>query len=306
MRFPQQSMPGGPTSLTRRVDILCLLLYFASPSAVVADAAEPSTGSRSPHVDVLVFAPHPDDEVIGCTGVIMQAIEQDKRVAVVVMTNGDGFPKGTAAITGKAKEVLTAADFLELAELRQRQSYQGIDCIGLKASNVSFLSYPDGGLAAIYQSEEDAVFRQRHTGKSETYGLVAKDYHTAKHGRPTPYTRASIIKDLAEIIRERRPKEIYVTNELDQHSDHRAAMWFVRDAAATAGYEGKLYTFLVHGKKRPETPPRRVKLTPEQVAAKKAAIGMHKIPKVHDHLVEAHAKEEELFWLIPLAGETCD
>jgi len=255
------------------------------------------------HVDVLVFAPHPDDEVIGCTGVIMQAIEQNRKVAVVVITNGDGFPKGTAAITGKAKEALTAADFLELAELRQRQSFQGINRVGLKASDISFLSYPDGGLAAIYQSEEDTPFLQMYTGKSETYGLVAKDYHTAKHGRPAPYTRASIIGDLAEIIRGRKPKEIYVTNELDQHSDHRAAMWFVRDAAAMAGYEGELYTFLVHGKKRPEAAPHRVSLTPEQIAVKKAAIGMHRIPKVHDHLVEAHAKDEELFWLIPLAGE---
>ena len=62
-------------------------------------------------LDMLVFAPHPDDEVIGCAGVMMQAIAAKKRVGVVVFTNGDGFPKGTSAITGKPQDVLTSKDF---------------------------------------------------------------------------------------------------------------------------------------------------------------------------------------------------
>ena len=258
---------------------------------------EEPTGKR---VDLLVMAPHPDDEVIGCSGVIQQAVAVGKTVAVVVMTNGDGFPKGTAAMTGKNRKDLEADDFFALAKLRQRQSFEGIEHVGLKASDLTFLSFPDGGLAEIYQSEDDTPVLNPHTGKRETYPLVVKDYHSARHGKPAPYTRASILGDLAEIIRDRQPAEIYVTHELDQHADHRAAMGFVRDAAASAGFNGKLYTFIVHGKTVPEGEPRRVVLTPEQLAAKKAAIGVHKIPEVHDHLVEAHAKKEELFWLIPV------
>ena len=66
-----------------------------------------------------------------------------------------------------------------------------------------------------------------------------------------------------------------------------------------AGFQGRLYTFLVHGKKLPESAPRRVELTPRQLAVKRAAIGVHKIPKVHDRLADVHARKEELFWLIP-------
>lgn len=132
--------------------------------------------SKCKDVDLLIVAPHPDDEVIGCTGVIMQALEAGKKVAVVVMTNGDGFPKGTSAVTGKTRDQLEPSDFFKLATLRQNQSVEGIQVVGLERSDLSFLSYPDGGLAAIYRSESNVPYRAKHTGKSTTYGLVAKDY----------------------------------------------------------------------------------------------------------------------------------
>ena len=40
-------------------------------------------------LDALVIAPHPDDEVIGCAGVIQRTLAAKKRVTVVILTNGD-------------------------------------------------------------------------------------------------------------------------------------------------------------------------------------------------------------------------
>lgn len=257
-------------------------------SMITSAAAEP--------VDLLIVAPHPDDEVIGCTGVIVQALAENRTVAVVVMTNGDGFPKGAAAITEKPKEELKAEDFFELGKMRQSQSMEAIELIGLTRSDITFLSYPDGGLAKIYHAENDAAFRSPHTKKSETYRLAAKDYHSSKHNKPAPFTKAAIVQDLAEIIRERAPSEIYVTNELDQHSDHRAAMWFVRDASAAAEFEGTLYTFVVHGSRLPNSKTRRISLSEKEIALKRKAIGIHKIPTVHDDLADKHSKPEEWFW----------
>ena len=39
--------------------------------------------------DVLVLAPHPDDEVLMAAGVIDRAVKQGLRVEVVLRTNGD-------------------------------------------------------------------------------------------------------------------------------------------------------------------------------------------------------------------------
>lgn len=69
--------------------------------------------------DMLVIAPHPDDEVIGCAGVILQALEGQKRVTVVILTNGDGHVALTAVVAKKEREQLTAEDFMKAGALRQ-------------------------------------------------------------------------------------------------------------------------------------------------------------------------------------------
>ena len=38
---------------------------------------------------VLILAPHPDDEAIGCAGVIQQAVSSGAQVRIAYLTNGD-------------------------------------------------------------------------------------------------------------------------------------------------------------------------------------------------------------------------
>ncbi|MFQ3611471.1 MAG: PIG-L family deacetylase, partial [Fimbriimonadales bacterium] len=40
---------------------------------------------------LLIIAPHPDDEVLGCGGLIAEAVRQGSAVRVVAITAGDGF-----------------------------------------------------------------------------------------------------------------------------------------------------------------------------------------------------------------------
>ncbi len=54
-------------------------------------AADKIAGNR-----VLVFAPHPDDEVFGCGGAIMRHVEQQTPVQVIIVTNGDYDTGNTA------------------------------------------------------------------------------------------------------------------------------------------------------------------------------------------------------------------
>ena len=179
----------------------------------------------------------------------------------------------------------------------------------------------------LYDSTDNKVIRQQFTKKNETYALIQKDYHSSVHGTPAPYKRSSVLGDMAELLTTLQPTEIYVTDETDGHIDHRAAFWFLRDAAKRVGYKGAFYTYLVHGlpewpfppgltpnrpfesrrvdgevapRGLPWPPPRRVPLTPEQVQRKLKSIQAHNIPVVgmpeHQNEMESFAKSEEVFW----------
>lgn len=250
-------------------------------------------------LDILVVAPHPDDEALGCAGVMLQALANNRRVGVVLVTNGDGFPKAAAIVAKKVEAQLEAADYLRLAALRQQHSVGALTRIGVRPGDLMALGYPDSMLKTLYEATLATPQKQPFTGRTETYPAVLRDYHSLAHGRPAPYLRSAILGDLAEIVRTRKPKAIYVTSEADTHPDHKATCWFVRDAAKMVGYRGTLYTFVVHGKP-PVEPAHRVPLTVAQQGRKRALIVEYqdKLSPLHDDLAEKFTRPEEAFWPI--------
>lgn len=86
---------------------------------------------------LLVFAPHPDDEVIGCGGLIAQHRREGRAVRVIVATDGSGA--GEAA-------------------LREEESRRGLDKID-PAIELEFLRFPDRGLGddALPRIREELV-----------------------------------------------------------------------------------------------------------------------------------------------------
>lgn len=249
-------------------------------------------------LDVLVIAPHPDDEVIGCAGLILQTLEKGQHAGVVILTHGDGYPALAAVVGKKANGEVTPDDFLQAGALRQRHSIQAMARLGLPAGDLIFLGYPDAGLEKIYLGEGDSPFRQMFTRKDATYGLAKPDYRSQVHGKPAPYLKASVVADLVEIIQARRPKAVFVTDETDTHGDHRAAFRFVRDALRAAKYEGESFTYVVHGSPLAAPPARKVVLTAAQLETKRAALIDHQqgTSPIHDRLDEEYAKPEEWFW----------
>jgi len=273
---------------------------LAAASLLGASAAEPAR-EKLPPLDLLVVAPHPDDEALGCTAVMLQALERKQRVGVVLLTNGDAFA-GVTVVAKKPQDQVVPADYLKLAAVRQQHTVGAMGRIGVRAADLLFLGYPDGGLEAIYRAAGNEPYQQKHTQKKETYGVVVRDYHTLTHGRPAPYAKAAVIADLTEIIKARQPKEIFVTNEADSHADHRAAFWFVRDAARAAGWRGSLFTYVVHGKGPAEEPGRRLVLTQAQQDRKRAVIEEYQagLSPLHDNLAAKYARAEEVFWPVSM------
>lgn len=287
-----------------------------------------------PAADVVVFAPHPDDETIGCAGILAQAVAQGKTAKVVLMTSGDGFPGFAALLAKKSVDALGRDDFMALSRYRQNQARQAITVLGLKPEDLILLGYPDSALERLDKFQGTIPFRQEFTQQSETYALIQKDYHSAVHGSPAPYTRKAAVADVIEILRTLRPKQIYVTDAADLHPDHSTSFRFVNEAAKAVGYKGEFYTYLNHGGEEwpwpigitPEKPlaahtvkgqtipigiawppTRRVPLTRQQADLKLRAIRAHSThlvgatdPKMVEErtYLESFVKSEEVFWVV--------
>jgi LmbE family N-acetylglucosaminyl deacetylase len=85
-----------------------------------------------PHASrVLVVAPHPDDETIGCGGTIAQLAAKGAEVRVVVVTDGEG-------------SLLAGCGTADVGRLRRRRVTEA--CRRLGVSRLAFLGLPDGGL----------------------------------------------------------------------------------------------------------------------------------------------------------------
>lgn len=241
----------------RRVLLVCLLLpflYFGTASAtyfyhVHSDVAafggvamrvlpEPSAQQR-----IVIFSPHPDDETLGCAGLIRQAVRAGARVWVVFLTNGDAF---TMAVERQYREVRPQAeDYVRFASLRQQESRAALSRLGLPASQVRFLGFPDRGLMRLWDANwsPDAPYTSPYTRRSRV-----RDARSMAEG--APYCGNALLAALLEVLRDTAPTDVYVTHPSDDHPDHAAASAFVTRALdhlrAEGGPVGTLRYYLVH------------------------------------------------------------
>ena len=79
---------------------------------------------------IIVFSPHPDDDLIGCGGSIAKHIRQGNEVTIIYMTSGDA---GSLKYTKD-----------ELAEIREKEAGDAAKSLGIK--DLVFLKTPDGYL----------------------------------------------------------------------------------------------------------------------------------------------------------------
>lgn len=289
--------------------------------------------------DLLIVAPHPDDETLCCSGIMIQALQAGKKVGVVVLTNGDGYPLAASHLTNVEVNNLTVQEFFTLASARQQWLTRSLSLIGFNQENIYFLSYPDGKLNDIYLAGNDFIHLNEFTKKNQTYKAAFDNYNHSERGYNAKYTKANITNNLRDIILDKAPKEIYVSSAFDSHGDHKAAYSFVRDATDKAFYQGDIYTYLIHygnhqdwpvprqfdlsqkfapmsftnnSKSSISWPPsKRVPLTPIETQTKLMMINQFKLEVEMDkEFVHAFAKSEEIFWLsnpiTSLAYETID
>lgn len=116
----------------------------------------------------VIFAPHPDDETLGCGGTIAQKIVQGYSVSVVFLTDG----------RNALKEIgISEPSPSELKEIRRDEAIRAAKVLGVNQEDLFFLDIEDG-LLAKYEAkvaEKISVILEDFPG--EVYLPQEKEYH---------------------------------------------------------------------------------------------------------------------------------
>jgi LmbE family N-acetylglucosaminyl deacetylase len=188
---------------------------------------------------VLVFAAHPDDESLGAGGYIHAAVAAGARVTLVIFTNGDGYLEGVDV--GFHTLFSTPQRFIQYGMLRQREALEAAGQLGVPASQVIFLSYPDRGLAALWGPRWGCTHPYRSPFTRRDRSPYPRTYRPGAR-----YCGEDVLADLASILRAARPSVIVVHHPEDTHRDHWAAEAFVTTAVEQLASEGEAWAQRVH------------------------------------------------------------
>ena len=191
---------------------------------------------------ILILAPHPDDETVGCGGIIQKALAEGCAVYVVFFTNGDH--NEVAFKLYEKKLVLNPKDYIKMGELRRKEAIAAAEVLGVPRENLIFLGYPDYGTLKIWEQHwrnappyRNFLTRATNVPYPENYSYRAE------------YKGESIINDLKSIFSKLQPSRIFVSHPADTNVDHRALYNFT--IVALMDMEGKIptplvYPYLVH------------------------------------------------------------
>jgi len=198
---------------------------------------------------LLILAPHCDDETLASAGLILAAQRAGIQVRVVIATNGDGY--FFATMQDFRKVYPSHADFIRFGEIRQQESLAALAKLGVRADQVNFLSYPDRGSPALWNTNwsHDNLYRSPYSGDTRSpYPLT--------YNPESVYAGADLLADLSSILSSYRPDLVVYPNPDDVHPDHWGLNVFTRLALTQLHHEDPSYdpvglTYLVH---RPDFP----------------------------------------------------
>ena len=215
-------------------------------SSAPADQRQWPAITLTPQDRILVLAPHPDDEVLGCGGIIQHAVTMGLPVRVVFLTYGDN--NEWSFLIYRKRPVVTPNAIRRMGLVRHDEALAAARVLGLSADQLTFLGYPDFGTLEIWE---------RHWGEQPPFRSMLTRVAVVPYAnalRPgAPYKGEEIVQDLTTVLREFRPTKVFVSHPGDHMPDHRALYLFAR--VALWDLESKMtpefYPYLIHFKRWP-------------------------------------------------------
>jgi LmbE family N-acetylglucosaminyl deacetylase len=190
---------------------------------------------------ILILAPHPDDEVLGCGGIIEKAHEKKLPLSIVFFTYGDN--NQWSFIVYRDRPVVFPGAVRKMGLVRHDEAVAAARVLGVNSDRLIFLGYPDFRTLNIWYSH----WGDTPPAKSMLTKVNKVPYSNAF--RPGAlYKGEEILKDLETIFLSFKPTKIFVSHPADHNPDHQALYLFTR--VALWNLKGKvtaeLYPYIVH------------------------------------------------------------
>ncbi len=197
---------------------------------------------------ILVLAPHPDDETLGCGGIIQKAVALNLPVRVVFLTYGDD--NEWSFLIYRKFFVYGSHAVEKMGLVRDGEARQAAAKLGLRPDQITFLGYPDHAVQSIWY--------EHWSGQPPAVGPLSRatevPYPDAY--RPgAPYRGDDIVRDLRSILQDFKPTKIFLSHPADDHPDHRSLYVFTRVALWDIYGDAQgpeLFPYLVHFSGWPE------------------------------------------------------
>jgi len=182
---------------------------------------------------LLIVAPHPDDESLCCAGLIHQARRAGAKVAIVWVTNGDGFRWDDMVVN---HELLPHhASYLMLARIREDEARAAARILDVDPGSTYFLGYPDRGVSHLMSDyyAPPVPWRSHYTGARSVVYPDSFDFGARYDGE-------SLRRDFENILDRVQPTRVFAPSTQDTHPDHRGAGLLVSRVLAERGELGEL------------------------------------------------------------------
>lgn len=133
---------------------------------------------------VLIIAPHPDDEVIGCGGLIARMVAQGDVPYIAVMTGGEESHHGCCSLSAE-----------QIRSARRSLTADALEILGVPRDHIFELSFRDGHIAAGGAAERAELQR--------VIAMVAPDVVLVPHrgeGWPDHLAAGDMVREVAPMV----------------------------------------------------------------------------------------------------------
>lgn len=184
-------------------------------------------------MNILIIAPHQDDEILAAGGIIQKCVKLKDVVTVLFATNGDYHGP-------------------QIAQKRYYESRDALSFLGIDENNIFYLGYGDTGMRSSHSFLRQLLFENSNTTlttpfSSTTYHPVGyKTVHAIRTGLESPFTREAFLADIEWFLKKYTPDIAIAPNVLDQHGDHAAIIPLLQKI----NIENKVpifLTYIIHG-----------------------------------------------------------